>query len=61
MDAQCVILEMLLVMHPHLTDLAPEPISFFDAGQMLPLEVLCQGSAWREIPSLGRGFNSLKG
>ncbi len=39
-DALCVILEMLLVLQPHATDLALEPISFFDVGQMLPLEVL---------------------
>lgn len=44
MDAQCVILEMLLVLQPHLTDLAPDPISFFDMSQMLSLEVLCQVS-----------------
>ena len=44
MDALCVILEMLLVLQPHSTDLALEPISFFDVGQMLPLEVLRQVS-----------------
>lgn len=44
MDAQCVILEMLLVLQPNSTDLAPEPISFFDVGQMLPLKVLRQVS-----------------
>jgi hypothetical protein len=43
-DALCVILEMLLVLQPHSTDLALEPIPFFDVGQMLPLEVLCQVS-----------------
>ena len=41
MDAQCVILEMLLMLQPHLTDLALEPISLFNMGQMFPLEVLC--------------------
>jgi hypothetical protein len=39
-----VVQEMLLVLQPHLTDLAPEPVSFFDVGQMLPLEVLRQVS-----------------
>jgi len=43
-DALCVIEEMLLMLQPHSTDLAPEPISFFDVGQMLPLEVLRQVS-----------------
>jgi hypothetical protein len=44
-DALCVILQMLLVLQHHLTDSALEPISFFDVGQMPPLEVLCQ-VAW---------------
>ncbi len=44
MDALCVILEMLLVLQAYSTDLALEPISFFDIGQMLPLEVLGQVS-----------------
>jgi hypothetical protein len=35
---------MLLVLQPHSTDLAPEPVSLFDVGQMLLLEVLCQVS-----------------
>jgi hypothetical protein len=39
-----VVQEMLLVLQPHLTDLAPEPISLLDVGQMLPLEVLRQVS-----------------
>ena len=43
-DALCVILEMLLMLQPHLTNLAPEPIPFFDVGQMLPLKVLRQVS-----------------
>jgi hypothetical protein len=43
-DTQCVILEMLLVLQPHSTDLALEPISIFDVGQMLPLKVLRQVS-----------------
>lgn len=42
MDALCVILEMLLVLQPHSTDLALEPIPFSDVGQMRPLEVLCK-------------------
>jgi hypothetical protein len=37
-----MILEMLLVLQPHSTDLALEPIPFFDMGQMLPFEVLRQ-------------------
>ncbi|KAH9213523.1 hypothetical protein DL95DRAFT_410269 [Leptodontidium sp. 2 PMI_412] len=40
-NALCVILEMLLVLQPYLTDLALEPIPFFDVHHMLPLEVLC--------------------
>ena len=44
MDTLCVILEMLLVLQSHSTDLALEAIPFFDVGQMLPLEVLCQVS-----------------
>ena len=44
MDAQCVILEMLLVLQPYATELAPEPISFFNIGQILPLKVLRQVS-----------------
>ena len=44
MNAQCVILEMLLMLQPYLTDLALEPISFFNIGQMFSLEVLCQVS-----------------
>jgi hypothetical protein len=43
-DALCVIEEMLLILQPYSTDLIPEPISFFDVGQMLPLEVLRQVS-----------------
>ena len=39
-----MILEMLLVLQPYSTDLALEPIPFFDVGQMLPLEVLRQVS-----------------
>jgi hypothetical protein len=31
-DALCVILEMLLVLQPHSTDLALGPIPFFDVG-----------------------------
>lgn len=31
-DAKCVILEMLLVLQPYLTDLVPEPISVFNIG-----------------------------
>jgi hypothetical protein len=44
MDALYVILEMLLVLQPYSTDLTLEPIPFFDIGQILPLEVLCQVS-----------------
>ena len=44
MDPLYVILEMLLMLQRHLTDLAPDLISFFDIGQMLPLEVLRQVS-----------------
>ena len=51
MDALCVILEMLLVLQPHLTNLAPEPILFFDVGQMLLLEVLCQVSRTGKLVS----------
>jgi hypothetical protein len=51
---------MLLMLQHYLIDLVPEPIFFLNAGQMLPLEVLYQGSAWREMLSLG-GFNSLRG
>ncbi len=40
-DAFCVILEMLLVLQPHSTDLTLEPIPFFYVGQMLPLKMLC--------------------
>jgi len=43
-DTLCVILEMLLVLQSHSTDLALEAIPFFDVGQMLPLEVLRQVS-----------------
>jgi hypothetical protein len=43
-DALCVILEMYLMLKRHLTDLALEPIPFFDISQMLPLEVLRQVS-----------------
>jgi len=43
-DALCVILEMLLVLQPYSIDLAPEPIPFFNVGQMLPLKVLRQVS-----------------
>src|SRR5436305_6441488 len=50
-DALCVILEMLLVLQPHPTDLALEPIPFFDVGQMLPLEVLCQVSRTGKLVS----------
>ncbi len=39
-DTLCVILEMLFVLQPHPTDLALEPIPFFDVGEMLPLELL---------------------
>jgi hypothetical protein len=42
-DALCVILEMLLVLQLHSTDLVPELISLY-VGQMLPLEVLRQVS-----------------
>lgn len=41
MNALCVILEMLLVLQPHSTDLVLESIPFFNLGQMLPLKVLC--------------------
>ena len=51
MDALCVILEMLLVLQPHSTDLALEPIPFVDMGQMLPLEVLCQVSRTGKLVS----------
>ena len=44
MDTLCVILEMLLVLQSHSTDLALEPIPFFDVGQILSLKVLCQVS-----------------
>ena len=44
MDAERVILEMLLVLQSHSTDLAPGLIPFFDVGQMLPLEMLRQVS-----------------
>jgi hypothetical protein len=40
-DAQCVILEMLRVLQPYSADLALEPISVFNVGQMLLLKVLC--------------------
>ena len=50
-DALCVILEMLLMLQPHLTNLAPEPIPFFDVGQMLPLKVLCQVSRTGKLVS----------
>jgi hypothetical protein len=43
-DTLYVILEMLLMLQPHSTDLALEPIPFFNMGQMLPLKVLCQVS-----------------
>jgi len=50
-DSLCVILEMLLMLQPHSTDLALEPIPFFDVGQMLPLEVLCQVSRTGKLVS----------
>ena len=53
MDAQCVILDMLLMLQPHLTDLALEPISFFNVGQMFPLEVL------RQVSWTGKLFGTL--
>jgi hypothetical protein len=34
-----MILEMLLMLQPHSTDFALEPIPFFDVGQMLPFKV----------------------
>jgi hypothetical protein len=43
-DALYVIEEILLILQPYSTDLVPELISFFDVGQMLPLEVLRQVS-----------------
>jgi hypothetical protein len=51
MDGLCVILEMLLVLQPHSTDLVLEPIPFFDVGQMLPLKVLCQVSRTGKLVS----------
>ncbi len=51
MDTLCVILEMLLVLQPYSTDLALEPIPFFNVGQMLPLEVLCQVSRTGKLVS----------
>jgi len=50
-DGLCVILKMLLVLQPHSTDFALEPIPFFDVGQMLPLEVLCQVSRTSKLVS----------
>jgi hypothetical protein len=43
-DALRVILKMHLMLEPHLTNLALEPISFSNASQMLRLEVLRQVS-----------------
>lgn len=50
-DGLCVILEMLLVLQPYSANLALEPIPFFDMGQMLPLEVLCQVSRTSKLIS----------
>ena len=52
MDGLCVILEMLLVLQPHSANLALEPIPFFDMGQMLLLEVLCQVSRTGKLVSM---------
>ena len=45
MDALCMILEIRLVLQRYSADLAPDPISFFDVGQMLPLEAQSPGLA----------------
>jgi hypothetical protein len=50
-DALYVILEMLLVLQPHSTDLVLGPILFFDVGQMLPLKVLRQVSRTGKLVS----------
>jgi hypothetical protein len=50
-NALCVILEMLLVLQPHLTDLALELIPFFNVGQIFLLEVLYQVSRTSKLIS----------
>jgi hypothetical protein len=50
-NAQYVILEILLILQPHLTDFALEPISFFNVGQIFPLKMLRQVARFSKFVS----------